>query len=149
MNESKAPDASSDADEIVVNYFVLCDQVITEAQTNKQSLIGIYSALMAPQLPLHVNVAVALCLRVRTPQERKLIFRMIDPEEQVLFTSPPLPCDWRSVREGLKAAPSATLQIGLTLQAMPITKLGIYTALLYCDDRLVATYPLAAVKGNR
>lgn len=141
--------AGEDREAVVVNYFVLCDQVITEAQTNKQSLIGIYSALMAPQLPLHVNVAVALCLRVRTPRERKLVFRMMDTDQQILFTSPQLPCDWQSVREGLKAAPSATLQIGLTLQAMPITKLGIYTALLYCDDELVATYPLAAVKPVR
>ena len=65
------------SDEIHVNYFVLCDQVITEAQTSKQSLIGIYSALMAPQLPIMVNVAVALCLRVKSPQPRELVFKFV------------------------------------------------------------------------
>ena len=47
-------------DEVQVNYFVLCDQVITEAGTSKQSLIGIYSALMTDQFPMVANVAVAL-----------------------------------------------------------------------------------------
>ncbi len=62
--------------DIQVSYFVLCDQVITEAQTSKQSLIGVYSALMAQQLPVLVNVAVAMCLRVTTPQARELVFQV-------------------------------------------------------------------------
>src|SRR5688572_25829821 len=60
----------SERDEVVVNYFVLCDQVITEAQTSKQSLIGVYSALMAEQIPMHANLAVALGIRVQSSRDR-------------------------------------------------------------------------------
>ncbi len=132
-------------DKVQVSYFVLCDQVITEAQTNKQSLIGIYSALMAQQIPFNVNMAVALCLRVQSARERKLIFRFTDPDGKTLFDSPSLPCDWNSVRQGLKTSQFATLQIGLNLQMMPITQTGMYLAELYCDGEQVATYPLSVL----
>ena len=133
------------ADEIHVNYFVLCDQVITEAQTSKQSLIGIYSALMAPQLPVMVNVAVALCLRVRSPQPRELIFKFVGPDGVTIFNSPNLPCDWSGVQRGLQAAPTATLQIGLNLQSLPLPKHGVYEAEMYCDGVLLTTYPLTVL----
>ncbi len=95
--------------DIQVSYFVLCDQVITEAQTSKQSLIGIYSALMAQQLPVLVNVAVAMCLRVTTPQARELVFKFIGPDGDAIFNSPNLPCDWNGVQRSLKTASFATL----------------------------------------
>ena len=133
------------ADEVQVNYFVLCDQVITEAQTSKQSLIGIYSALMAQQLPILVNVAVALCIRVRSPQPRELVFRFIGPDGEQIFNSPNLPCDWNGVRTGLQSSPSATLQIGLNLQSLPLPKHGLYEAEMYCDGHLLATYPLSVL----
>jgi len=132
-------------DEIKINYFVLCDQVITEAQTSKQSLIGIYSALMAPQLPVLVNVAVAVCLRVRSAQPRELIFKFHSPDGETIFTSPNLPCDWKGVQRGLQSAPSATLQIGLNLQSLPLPKHGIYEAELYCNGELLASYPLTVL----
>jgi hypothetical protein len=136
-------------DEVQVSYFVLCDHVITEAQTSKQSLIGIYSALMPQQLPFYVNMAAALCLRVQSAQERKLIFRFTGPEGQILFNSPQLPCDWNSVRQGLRTSPFATLQIGLNLQAVPFNQPGLYTASIFCDDVQVATYPLSVLQPGR
>ena len=132
-------------DSVQVNYFVLCDQVITEAQTSKQSLIGIYSALMAPQLPVMVNVAVALCIRVRSPQPRELVFRFVGPDGEQIFNSPNLPCDWNGVKRGLQTSPSATLQIGLNLQSLPLPKHGIYEAEIYCDGALLTTYPLSVL----
>ena len=51
--------------DVVVNYFVICDQVITEAHTGKQSLVGVYSALMAQQLPFYANLSVAIGIRVQ------------------------------------------------------------------------------------
>lgn len=133
------------SEEIKVNYFVLCDQVITEAQTSKQSLIGIYSALVAPQLPVLVNVAVALCLRVRSAQPRELIFKFHGPDGDTIFTSPNLPCDWNGVQRSLKSGPSATLQIVLNLQSLPLPKHGIYEAEIYADGELLTNYPLTVL----
>ena len=131
--------------DIQVSYFVLCDQVITEAQTSKQSLVGIYSALMAQQLPVLVNVAVAMCLRVTTPQARELVFKFIGPDGETIFNSPNLPCDWNGVQRSLKTASFATLQIGLNLQSLPLPKHGVYQAEVYADGVLLATYPLSVL----
>jgi len=37
------------------------------------------------------------------------------------------------------------MQIGLNLQAMPITQAGLHLASLYCDDALIATYPVSVL----
>ncbi len=140
-------------EEILVNYFVLCDQVITEAQTSKQSLIGIYSALMTEQLPMQANLAVALGIRVQSARPRDLTFRFTGPDGDLIFASPPLPSNWASVEVGLRTSGFATLQIGMNLRAMPFTRFGVYTAALFCDGSLLATYPLsvlpAVTEGSR
>lgn len=138
---------AQESDEVVVNYFVVCDQVITEAQTSKQSLIGIYSALMADTLPMQANLAVAVGLRVQSARPRELTFRLNGPDGEQIFSSPPLPTDWNSVRTGLELSGFATLQIGLNLRAVPFNKFGVYTAALYCDKSLLITYPLSVLQN--
>ncbi len=135
----------NERDEVLVNYFVLCDQVITEAQTSKQSLIGIYSALMTDSLPLHTNLAAAVGIRVQSAVERELTFKFTGPEGELIFASPPLPCNWASVEASLDTSGFATLQIGLNLRAVPFNRTGVYTASLYADGSLLATYPLSVV----
>ena len=137
-----------ESEEVQVNYFVLCDQVITEAQTSKQSLIGVYSALLTDQVPMQANLAVALGLRVQSAQPRELTFRFHGPDGEQIFASPPLPTDWDSVKSGLESSGFATLQIGLNLRAVPFNKFGVYTAALYCDQVLLLTYPLSVLPSN-
>lgn len=137
----------SEADEIVVNYFVLCDQVITEAGTSKQSLIGVYSALMTDKLPMQANLAVALGLRVQSTTPHELTFRFTGPDGGLIFASPPLPCNWDSVDAQLRATGFASLQIGLNLRAMPFSQTGVYTSAVYCDGSLLATYPISVLPG--
>ncbi len=129
-----------------VSYFVLCDQVITEANTNKQSLIGIYSAITAPQIPFGVNVAVAIGLRVSTPDPRVITLQVLDPTGNPIFSPAELPFDWNAVKSGLMNGEFATLQIHLNLQMMPIASAGIYTAQLMLDGRILAQYLLSVVK---
>lgn len=133
----------SEMDEVMVSYFVVCDQVITEAQTGKQSLIGVYSGLVTDQLPMAANLAVGIGIRVQSPWPRELTFRFTGPDGNLIFGSPPLPCNWDSVETGLQSAGFATLQIGLNLRAMPFATAGVYTSALYCDNDLIATYPLS------
>ena len=134
-------------EEIVVNYFVVCDQVITEAQTSKQSLIGIYSALMTEQLPMQANLAVAIGLRVQSATPRELTFRFHGPDGEQIFASPSLPTDWNSVKSGLELSGFATLQIGLNLRLVPFSKFGVYTAALYVDKTLLITYPISVLQA--
>jgi hypothetical protein len=131
-------------DDMQVNYFVICDQVITDANTSKQSLIGIYSAVSAEKLPIQVNMAVALCLRVHSARDRQLRLRFTDPDGQPLFDTQ-LPCDWAPVQQGLEHSSFATMQMGINLQAVPLNKNGVYMVALYSDSVPVASYLLSVV----
>jgi len=144
-NEPLEKREPEDIDDIRVSYFVLCDQIITEAGTSKQSLIGIYSALRPPELPVQFNFMVALCVRVRSTRFRELICKIVGPDGQMLFESPNLPCDWNSIEEGLRASGFATLQIGLNLQGIPIQQAGLHEVVLYSDGELLSTYPLSVM----
>ncbi len=135
-------------DAISVNYFVLCDQVITEANTNKQSLVGIYSALMTDQLPMQANLAVAFGARIQSARERDFQLKFNGPGGELIFASPNLPCDWRSIEVNLQNSNFTTLQFGLNLRAIPFARPGIYTVAMLCDGHLVATYPLAIVHNK-
>jgi len=146
--EEKNDRMQNEQDEVVLNYFVLCDQVITEAHTSKQSLIGIYSALVSEQFPMNANLAVAMGIRVQSAVRRELVFRFTNPEGALIFSSPPLPCHWESVEGSLHASGFATLQIGLNLRSMPFGKAGIYTAAVYCDGSLLGTYPLSVTLAS-
>ncbi|HLV79399.1 MAG TPA: hypothetical protein VKT32_03925 [Chthonomonadaceae bacterium] len=139
---------TSESDEMQVNYFVLCDQVITEAQTHKQSLIGVYSALMGEQFPLMANLAVGIGVRVQSARRREMTLRLSGPDNEMIFASPPLPCAWESVEGGLRASGFATLQIGLNLRAVPFQRAGVYTAALFCDGSLLATYPISVLQAQ-
>ena len=126
----------SEADEVVVNFFALCDSVITEAGTGKQSLIGLYSALMTEQMPAHVNMAVAVGLRVQSSRTREVMFRLTDPEGMTIFQSPPLPFDWHSLEGSLRNNGYATVQIGLNLRSVPLSHYGVYSSALICEGSI-------------
>jgi hypothetical protein len=132
----------SEEDEVQVSYFVICDLVITEEHTRKQSLIGIYSALTTSQLPLHANMAVAFSLRLQSATPRRLRVRLLDPDGGTVLETPDLPFEWQTVLHSLERSAFATIQIGLNLRMVPITKAGVHVAGLLCDDRLIASYPL-------
>ena len=134
---------SDSNNEVSVNYFVICDQVITEAQTGKQSLIGTYSALMAQSLPFYSNIAVAIGIRVTNKQSHQVKFRLVAPDKSVLFESPVLPYDEASTGKSVEAMGFATLQMGVNLQAVPMAQVGTYLAELVIDDLAVSEYSLS------
>jgi hypothetical protein len=45
----------SDSENIILESFLICDQVITEAQTNKKSLIGIFNNIWSDHFPFPYN----------------------------------------------------------------------------------------------
>ncbi len=129
-------------EDIEITYFVLCDQVITEAQSGKQSLIGIYSALITQQFPFHVNMSVATGLHFTSDTSHNISFRILSPEGTPLFPAANLPVDWNSVGANLKNSPFASMQLNLNLQMLPLAKPGRYTAELLCDEKVLQQYAL-------
>ena len=79
----------------------------------------------------------------------ELTFHFNGPDGEQIYSSPPLPTDWNSIEEGLRASGFATLQIGLNLRAMPFQKYGVYTAALYCDRTLLVTFPLSVLPASQ
>ncbi len=130
-------------EEVSVNYFVICDQVITEANTGKQSLIGIYSALMAQTLPFYANLSVAIGVRVSNRKAHEIKFRLTAPDQSVLFESPVLPYDEASTSRSVEGMGFATLQMGVNLQAVPMAQPGVYLATLLVDDAAMSEYSLS------
>jgi hypothetical protein len=133
---------SAETDEVTVNYFLACDQVIVDAQTRKHSLIGIYSAVIVERLPLQMNIAVALSARVQTATPREFSLHLSAPDGAQLLATPAIPYDWSATQAALDRFDYATVQLGIQLQHVTIAMPGFYTAAMYCDGRLIATYPL-------
>jgi hypothetical protein len=100
---------------------------------------------MSQQFPMMANLAVGVGIRVQSSTPRQLSFRFTGPDGERIFDSPALPTNWDSVEGGLTAAGFATLQIGLNIRAVPFNRAGVYTAALYCDGELLATYPLSVL----
>jgi hypothetical protein len=133
---------NSEDQEVVVSYFVLCDNVITEAGTGKQSVIGIYSGLLSQAFPMQANLAVAVGLRVQSPRKRNITFRFSGPDGSTLFDSPPLPANWDGVPGSILQNGFATVQISLNVRSMPFHASGVYSAAVLVDGSILAVYPL-------
>jgi hypothetical protein len=131
-----------ETDEVVVNYFLLCDQVIVDAQTGKHSIIGIYSGIATNRLPVQINIAVALSGRVQTATQRELSLRISAPDGTQVLATPPLKYDWNIVHTALQSCPYATVQLGIQLRGVNLAMPGVYTAAMYCDGSILAIYPL-------
>lgn len=138
---------TTEQEEVQVNYFAICDLVITEAGSSKQSIIGIYTALMTDRIPseeapvVH-NFSVAIGLRVQSATPRDLTFRLTGPDGKVVFTTPAIPYNWDVVQQGLERMGFAAVQMGLNLRQIPLKVLGIYTAALFCNGAVIATHPV-------
>ncbi len=134
-------------DEVVVIYFAICDHVLTEAGTSKQSLIGIYSGLVSQQFPMYSNLSVGVGIRLQSTRQRDITFSFTGPDGKRLFDSPPLPANWDNVKNSMEGSGFAALQIGVNVRSILFDQPGIYTAALYCDGNLLSTYPLAVQRG--
>ena len=128
--------------EVVVSYFVLCDNVITEAGTGKQSVIGIYSGLLSQAFPMQANLAVAVGLRVQSAKKRTVTFRFTAPDGSSIFDSPPLPANWEGVPTSITQNGFATVQISLNVRSMPFVTPGVYSAAVLVDGTILSVYPL-------
>jgi hypothetical protein len=133
---------STESDEVMVNYFLLCDQVIVDMTTRKHSLIGIYSGIIVDHLPVQLTIAVAMSARVQSATPREFSLRLSALDGAQVLATPPLPYDWKLTQAALERFNQASVQLGIHLQRVNITMPGSYTAAMYCDHTLLATYPL-------
>ena len=116
--------------------FLVCDQVITEAVTNKKILVGTFNRIVAPTFPyIHASLTVFVSLtngRGELPCALKLTGS--DPENpvfelQVQLTFP---------------KPTDVIEASFNLRILPFEEPGIYNFQFLVNQEIIATRPIIA-----
>ena len=121
---------------------LVCDQIITDRITGKQSLIGIFSTIHAWRFPIiHPQLCVYVALtdgRGKTP----LTIRIVDADE----SRPP-------VVQGNGAVefknPRAIANLALQFQGLRFTDPGEHRIQILCKDTMLRDSRLTVVKVDR
>jgi len=117
---------------------VVCDQIITDRMTGKQSLIGMFSKVHAPGFPVsHPQLSVFVALTDGNG-EVELRIRLVDSNDD----RPPIVEGKGKVRF---ADPRAIANLALAFHGLTFPKPGEYRVQLYCDDELLREARLAVI----
>ena len=108
---------------------VICDQVITEAISNKKSLIGIFNALGAIKFPVqHPKLCIyAAMTNGRGTMQADIRCIRMDDNQQIMQAAGPLEF----------ADPNQVVELVVTLNNLPFERPGLYTFELSCDGGLL------------
>jgi hypothetical protein len=100
---------------------ILCDQIITEAITNKKTLIGIFNFIAAPQFPLQHTFFIFCVMS----NELRCV-RMEDSHEVGKIEAPIVLPD-----------PNTVLELVLRFENILFERPGLYTFELHCEGEIV------------
>ena len=105
---------------------ILCDQIITEAASQKKTLVGIFNRIVSDEFPfLMTNMAVFVSLtNGRGVIQSKLICRHEDADEPV----------FGAIGTIEFPNPMEVIEIGFKLRNVPIPDPGTYCLEFFCDD---------------
>jgi hypothetical protein len=121
---------------------LVCDQIITDRLTGKQSLIGMFSTIHSARYPvLHPQLAVYVALtdgRGKTP----LTIRIVDADD----SRPPL-VQGTGVVEFRD--PRMIANLALQFHGLRFPEAGQYRVQLYCKEALLREARLMLVKAKR
>ena len=107
---------------------ILCDQIITEAQTNKKSLIGIFNSVAGLQFPLQHSFSI-FCVMSNGRGEMTIelrCLRMEDSHEVAKIVAPIVFAD-----------PNTVVELVLRVENIPFERPGLYTFELHCEGEIV------------
>lgn len=118
---------------------ILCDQIITDRFTGKQSLIGIFSRLHAPGFPVsHPQLSVYVTL-TDGYGEVDLLVRIVD-------TNDARPAIVEGKGKVNFQNPRAIANLGLSFHGLRFPEQGEYRVQLYCDGELLREARLDVVQ---
>jgi hypothetical protein len=108
---------------------ILCDQIITEAITNKKSLIGVFNHISGRQFPLQLPRLCIFCVMSNGRGEMTFelrCVRMEDSYEVAKITAPIVLPD-----------PNTVVELVLTLNHIPFERPGLYNFEMHCEGEIV------------
>lgn len=123
---------STHAPQPVVKAFLICDQIIQDAQTGKKSLIGVFHELRAERFPA-VHPLLWIYANITDAHGRYVFqIRLVDLERnEVLGRGEPPPIDI--------PGPLQTTELSAQLRNVALPKPGTYEFQLVSNDAMVAT----------
>ncbi len=120
---------------------IVCDQIITDRLTGKQSLIGMFSVIHAPKFPVHhpqLSVFTALTgghgrveLMIRIVDANESRRPLVEGKGQVQFNSP-----------------LAVANLALQFHGLTFAEAGEYRVQLVCDGNLLREARLRLVQAK-
>jgi hypothetical protein len=107
---------------------ILCDQIITEAVTNKKSLIGIFNFVMSPRFPLQHSFSI-FCVMSNGRGEMTVELRCVrmDDSFEVAKIAAPI----------VLPDPNTVLELVLRFENIPFERPALYTFELHCEGEIV------------
>ena len=108
---------------------LVCDQVIDDKITHKKSAIGLFNAVLVPQLPTVINQLVVLASLTEIESRVVLELRLVrDADNEVLFhTHGPVEAP----------TPLATVDLVFTLHGIRIATAGQYAFEMMCAGEML------------
>lgn len=109
---------------------LICDQVIDDKLTNKKSAIGLFNAVLVPQMPATIHqIAIMASLTDITGRIQLQLRFVRDSDNEVLFQT-----------HGPVEAPSplATVDLVFTMQGVRIPAAGQYAYELHCGGEILS-----------
>ena len=123
----------------IIKAFLICDQIIHDAQTGKKSLIGVFHELRADRFPA-VHPMLWIYANLTDARGRyKFEIRLVEiSHNEVLGTGNPPPIDI--------PGPLQTTELSAQLRNVTLPREGTYEFHLWANDQLVATKAIRAMR---
>ncbi len=123
----------------IIKAFLICDQIIHDAQTGKKSLIGVFHELRADRFPA-VHPMLWIYANLTDARGRyNFEIRLVEiSQNDVLGTGNPPPIDI--------PGPLQTTELSAQLRNVTLPREGTYEFHLFANDQLVATKAIRAMR---
>lgn len=121
---------------------MLCDSIITEAGTNKKTLIGTFNQIAAPAVPAtHPKMSAFVCIS-EGRGEYDVSLRICKTPDDSNVTPPPM----FEIRGRVKfSTPLAVIEIAFNLEGVTFAEYGRYDIEFLCNGVPVLTRPFFVV----
>jgi hypothetical protein len=105
--------------------FLVCETVIHDAQTQKKTVVGIFSHLLSEKVPSSANVGLYGKL-VEGSGQYRLKIRLVHLKDEKLVMEAGLDANW--------AVPEQPLELSINLRGLPIPDFGQYEFQMFANE---------------
>ena len=111
--------------------FILCDDVITDRETGKRSIIGTFSTIHVRKAPaIHHRMAIYIALTEgRGEQMLRIVVSHVESDKTVVQVQGKMTV----------GDPMAVGEFGVRISPLPLPEMGTYAVDLYANDELLKT----------